>query len=505
MRKVNQLRAGALLSYVSLAINNIISILYTPFMIRLLGQSEYGLYNLANSVIGYLGILDFGLGNAIIRYGAKYRAVEDKDGESNLYGLFSIVYIFIACIVILAGIILSFNVYNIFSNSLSTLELKKMRILIVLMAGNLAISLPGGIFAAIITVYERFIFPKILGIVRSIINPFIMLPLLLIGYKSIAMAVVTTIINILWIFINMYYCFRILNIKFTVKKIDFSIFGEVTKYSFYIFLNMIVDKVYWSTDQFILGAIKGTSVVAVYSIGSTINQYYMNFSNAISGVFLPKVTKMVTKNASDKSISDLFIKVGRVQYLVMSFILGGFILVGSEFIKLWAGEGYSESFLIALIVMIPLTIPLIQNLGITILQAKNDQKFRSILYIIIAIANITFSIPLATWIGGIGAALATSVAMVVGNIIIINIYYYKKIKIDIPLFWKNIIKMSIPFFIAVASVFILNKIFIISGLLYIIINAGLYSLIFITLMWRFAMNEYEKLLVKSILEKVKGQ
>ena len=82
MRKVNQLRAGALLSYVSLAINNIISILYTPFMIRLLGQSEYGLYNLANSVIGYLGILDFGLGNAIIRYGAKYRAVEDKDGDT---------------------------------------------------------------------------------------------------------------------------------------------------------------------------------------------------------------------------------------------------------------------------------------------------------------------------------------------------------------------------------------------------------------------------------------
>ncbi len=65
---------------------------------------------------------------------------------------------------------------------------------------------------------------------------------------------------------------------------------------------------YWSTDQFILGAVSGTVAVAIYSVGSTIDFYYMNFSTAISGVFLPKITKMVTKNASSKELSDLFIK-----------------------------------------------------------------------------------------------------------------------------------------------------------------------------------------------------
>lgn len=503
MKNVNQLKAGALLSYVSLAVNNIISILYTPFMIRLLGQSEYGLYNLANSVIGYLGVLDFGLGNAIIRYGAKYRALEDKDGESNLYGVFSVVYTLIAFIVVLAGMLLSFNVNALFEGSLSAIELEEMKILVIIMCFNLAISLPGGIFSAIIIAYERFVFPKILGIIRAIINPFIMMPLLLMGYKSIAMAVVTTVINIIWIFVNMYYCFKVLNVRFKVKKIDFSILREVTVYSFYIFLNMIVDKVYWSTDQFILGAIKGTSVVAVYSIGSTMLQYYMNFSNAISGVFLPKVTRMVTQNASDKDISDLFIKVGRVQYLVMAYILGGFSLIGTEFIKLWAGEEYSEAFWIAIVVMVPLTIPLIQNIGITILQAKNRQKFRSIVYVGIAVANIIFSIPLAKLMGGFGAALSTCGAMIVGNIIIINIYYHRKINIDIPLFWKNIIIMSIPFVTAMGIVFIVNKIVILNGLLYLICNAVLYSLIFIPLMWKFAMNDYEKSLVKSMMIKVR--
>ena len=79
MKEANQLKIGAFLSYVSLAIGNIISIIYTPIMLRLLGQSEYGIYNISNSIIGYLGVLDFGLGNAVIRYTSQYRALEDKD------------------------------------------------------------------------------------------------------------------------------------------------------------------------------------------------------------------------------------------------------------------------------------------------------------------------------------------------------------------------------------------------------------------------------------------
>ena len=98
MKKSNQLKAGAILSYLSLGVGNVISILYTPIMLRLLGQSEYGLYNLSNSIIGYLGVLDFGIGNAVIRYTAKYKALEDKDGESNLYGMFIVIYSILAVI-----------------------------------------------------------------------------------------------------------------------------------------------------------------------------------------------------------------------------------------------------------------------------------------------------------------------------------------------------------------------------------------------------------------------
>ena len=120
----NQLKAGAILSYIALFINSIISILYTPIMLNLLGQSEYGLYSLASSAAGFIGILNFGLGNAVIRYTAKYKALNDEENCSKIYGMFFIMYGVLGVIALVAGIILTLNSHLIFSNSLSVLELK---------------------------------------------------------------------------------------------------------------------------------------------------------------------------------------------------------------------------------------------------------------------------------------------------------------------------------------------------------------------------------------------
>lgn len=505
MRKINQLKVGGILSYVSLGLSSFVSILYTPIMLGLLGQSEYGLFNLSNSIIGYLGILDFGLGNAVVRYTAKYRALKDKDSEQNLYGMFIIIYSLLACVIMLAGIILVLNADKFFSKTLTIEELKRIKILMGIMVFNLAISFPFGVFAGIISAYEHFIFPKVVAIIRAVVNPLVMIPLLLMGYKSIGMTIATTIINILCILLNLYYCFKILEIKIKFKKFEFGVIKEISSYSFFIFLNMIVDKIYWSTDQFILGAVSGTVAVAVYSVGSTISAYYMNFSTAISGVFLPKVTKMVTENASDNELSDLFIKIGRIQYIIVSFILGGFILIGREFIDTWAGNEYSEAFYISLLVMIPLTVPLIQNLGITILQAKNMHKFRSKVYIGIAILNVIVSIPLAKILGGFGAALSTAISMIIGNIIIINIYYYKKVNIDIPCFWANILRMSIPVVISIILGMSISSIININGYLGIAMKGSVFSVIFFVLMWLMGMNDYEKELFINPINKVKSK
>ena len=498
---VNQLKVGAILSYVSIGLNNIVGLLYTPYMLRMLGQNEYGLYSLVASVVAYLTVLDLGFANAIVRYTAKFRAEGKREEQYEMFGMFFLLYCIIGSIALLIGLGLYFNIGNLFGATMTDADLSKIRIMLLLMVFNLAFTFPMSIWGAIITAYEDFIFQKLINIARIILNPLVMVILLYMGYKAIAMVVVLTLFNIGTLCINAWYCKYKLNIKIRFSHFKWGFFQEVSVYSFFFFLNAIMDRIYWSTGQFVLGMFVGAATVAVYAVAIQLQHIYLSFSTAISGVFLPKVTAMVTNGNDEKAISDLFVRTGRIQYIIMAFILTGFILFGRAFINLWAGPGYEDAYIIALMFFIPLTVPLIQNLGITILQARNQMKFRSILYIIIALCSLGISIPLAKRYGGIGCAAATSIALIAGQIIVMNIYYYKKIHIDIPRFWKEILKMSLPSIcIGGLSWIVLQHISLehVSTLTLAIIT---FSIIYIIIFWFTGMNVYERNLFASLILK----
>lgn len=501
MKKLNQLKTGAMLSYICLIASNMISILYTPIMLRWLGQSEYGLYNLSCSIIGYLGAMEFGIYDTIIRYTARYRATSDREGESNLRGFFIIIYLVLDMIILIIGLILIFNIKRFFSDTLLENEIERLKILMGLMIFNLVISLPGGAFLAIINAYEGFVFTKGLTIIRIILNPIIMIPLLMNGYKSVALTIVISILNIGHIVVNIYYCFHVLKIKIAFKKLDFSILKEVAGYSFFIFLNVIVNKIYWNTDQLILANIYGTAVVAVYSIGINFINYYLSFSSAISELFLPKISMMVANGSSYTELSGVFIKVGRIQFLIMSFILGGFLLIGKSFIRLWAGALYEQAYYTALIVMIPLIIPLIQNMGDNILKAKNMQKFKSIVCIFTVMLNIILSAAMAKIFGGIGCAFSTSICLIIENIIM-NIYYHIKAKINILFFWENIIKMFLPIICSIYISFLIKNNIEVNEIVSLIITGAFFTFIFIVVVWYWVLNEFEKNLFSKPIKKI---
>ena len=503
MQSSKEIKIGAILSYVIIVINMLIGVLYTPILTAKLGQTEYGLYSLVTSVISYLTILDFGFGNAIIIYTTRYRNKNEKDKEQKLHGMFFIIYTIIGIIAGIIGVILWMNVDKLFGNTMSTDELSKAKVLMGILTFNLVLTFPLSIFSSIITSYEKFIFSKVLNLARIILNPIVMLILLNFGVKSIGLVILVTALNIATLILNYVYCKTKLKIRLKFGKIDFQLLKEIMAYSVWIFLNSIIDKISLNLDQFILGIYSGTVAIAIYSVAGQLNQMYMNFSTAISGVLLPKVAKMETNNASDKEFTDMFIKTGRIQYLVMALIISGFVLYGKEFIEIiWVGPEYSESYIIACILMIPITIPLIQNVGLNILQVKNKYKFRVIILVVFAVINVGISIVLSKIYGGVGAAIGTAVSMIGGTGICMNIFYHKNIHINIIEFWKNIGKMSIPVAICIVLGIIIKIINPIYTILNLILQVILYTILYVIAMWKFGMNLYEKNIVMKPLKKI---
>lgn len=500
--KINEIKLGAILSYVVIALNMIVGITYLPFVTGMLGQSEYGLYSLVSSIISYLTVLDLGFSSAIIIYTAKYIAQKDKKKQKTLHGMFFIIYTFIGAIAGVIGIIILLNIDNIFGNSLSIAELEKAKILMSILTLNLIITFPLSIFNSIISAYEKFVFIKIINIVRIILTPIIMIPLLFLGYKSIALVIVLTIVNVICLLLNILYCYKKLDVKFIFKKFDKPLFKEIFIFSFFIFLNLIIDRINWGVDQFIIGISLGTVSVAIYAVASQFNQFYLMFSTAISGVLLPKISKMEENKATDKEYTDIFIQTGRIQYIIMALIMTGFILFGSPFIIKLFGFEYHESFTLACILMLSVTIPLIQNVGISILQVKNLHKFRSLVFLGIAVLNIILSVVLVNIYGVIGAAIGTAVALILGQGIILNIYYYKKININIPEFWKQILEMTIPVLMSLLiGVIIVNLIPLTKWSF--IPQIILYIIVYFLLMWNLGMNDYERSGCKNLLARRK--
>ncbi len=213
---------------------------------------------------------------------------------------------------------------------------------------------------------------KVANLIKTLLVPLLMIPLLLNGYKSIAMTAVIAILGLALNLVNAFFCLYKLSVKISFRNLERAIILSILSFSVLVFLKNVFERIYWSSGQLLLGTMLGTVSVAIFSLAIQLKGYYEIFSKTISGLFLPRVT--VILNNQDKGIHEfnaLFIKVSRLQFHIIYFILIVFILVGKNFIILWAGKDYVSAYHITLMIMIAYTIPLAQSLGGLLLQALN--------------------------------------------------------------------------------------------------------------------------------------
>ncbi|MDD2970586.1 MAG: lipopolysaccharide biosynthesis protein [Lachnospiraceae bacterium] len=492
MSEKSQIKAGAVLSYVNLLLGSVLPFLYTPLMLKMLGQLEYGLYSLSTSIVAYLSLLNFGLGSTIVRYVTQYRIQGEKEKEEFNIGSFLYLYAILAGIVILFGVSLSIFADRFFAKGLSGAEIHRLRILLVILSCNMAITFVSSVFSSIVISHEKYIFRRILDLIITVATPILNLTALYLGFASVAMACVSMLVQLSLLPVYLAYCKRKLNLHIILQRPNKPFLTEIWRFSVFIFIGSLVDMFFWATDKVLLGSLVGTVAVAVYNIGAMFNDMIQQLSTAISGVLIPKITGMVVQEASRKELSDLFIRIGRIQFLIIGLVVSGFISFGRYFIHLWVGDSYEDAYAIALLTMIPLVIPLIQNVGFNIIIAQKKHGFRAMVYLVIAIANAISTYLVIPYMGGIGAALCSCIAYLIGQGLIMNGYYWKVTGIDIPDFWRQIGRIAlVPILLSVITLWIGRIVdFYQRGMF--VCGVVVFGLCYCLLMYLFMMNPYEK-------------
>ena len=495
----DQLKIGIVLNYVNMILGNLIPIAYTPVMLNMLGQSEYGLYKLAGSITSYLSLMSLGISSAVTRYLIKSRTEKGKEEEQRILGLFSLIFKIIGILTFIVGSILVTCLGIFYNDSLTADELRRMKIIVFMMVCNTAFTFSVSPYNSVVNSHEKFVFIQITNIISTCIGPCLNLVMLYLGYSSIGLTISSLILSFVLNFSYIFYVRKSLDIKPIYKNMPTNLLKEILTFSFWVFLSNVISQLYNTTDTVLIGAIPtlATTGVAVYNIGSVFNNIVSSLTMGVSNLLTPKINKLVFSNVSNMELNELAIRVGRIQSYIITLLVSGFIAFGQPFIKLYAGEGFDDSYFVAIFMMIPNIIPMIQSVYLNILVAKNMHKFRSQVYLLIAIINIIGTWILLKYMGVIGAALMTGIALTIGQGFIMNFYYYKKVKLDIKLFWKQVLKVFIiPTFMCIITLFI-SEVVDFSNIIIMICGIIIYTIIFALLNWLFVMNNYEKEFIKK--------
>lgn len=503
---VSQKKGGVILSYLSQLFGVLSGMLYTPYMLSALGQSEYGLYSLVSSTVSVLGMLNLGFSGCYLFFYNKYSAEKDEKAVAKFNATYLLIFIIIAILTLICGSFIYFNMEMFFGDGLTADEYETASMLVAIMIINMATSLPITVFSSGINAHGRFIFENGYSLISAMLALVINILVLFCGYGSVGLCLVALAFTILKLIIFAIVGLRVIKMTFCFTGLQMSLVKTMLSFTFFIYLNQIVNYLNGQLDKVILGRLAGTSVVAVYSVGSSLNSYYQSFGSSVAGVFGPQINEITSKNKAENQeekvnsqLTDIFLKVSRVQVFILMLLFTGFLLVGKEFVVLWAGEEYMESYYIAAVLMFSGSVGFFQSIGETIQRAKFKHQVRAILFFIMSIVNVCISIPLIMIAGALGAAIGTMLVNIAGNWIFLNWYYYKKLHLEMKRYWKSILSILkwvvLVFICGIIIVNLLN----IDGWIRLGIFAVIYSAIYCLVCWRFAMNDEEKNMIKQLI------
>ncbi len=500
--KNSQIKTGAILSYLSIAVNIIAGLIYTPWMVNQIGQSSYGLYTLANSLIT-LFLVDFGLGSATARYLSKYRAEGDQEKANNFLGVIYKLYLIIDAVIFAILLFVFIFIDKIYVN-LTPDEMSQFKVVYLIAASFAVFNFPFVTQNGVLTAYEKFIPLKTADLIYRFLLVGLTVGALLLGmglYAVVAVHAVAGIIVIIYKFIVLKVAVPAkANFKFSDKSLYKDLFG----FSLWVTIAALFKRLIFSIVPTVLGITTDTAAIAVFGVVVVVEGYVYTITTAINGMFMPKISRAYAKkddanqNVSE-NVEPLFLGVGRFQYALNALIIVGFALLGQNFINLWMGSDYSLAYHGILLVIIPGLFYNPLQIANTTLTVNNKVNIQAYVSVVTGITNVILSFILSYYWGVVGACVSIFIAYTV-RAILMNIITKKVLRFNVKKFIKDCyLRMSVPMLLTLVVGVGINYLIQDSGWLIFAVKVIIIVVTYLIFTFIFGINKGER---KTIIDKL---
>lgn len=495
---------GIALSYTNTVLNMICGLFLSAFFIRTLGKTEYGVYKTISTFANYLVLFQFGTGTVMTRNLSicRSKGASKDEIEKNVSTIWSITNI-LAIGILLVSLIFYASIDVIYSNSFSPAQIIYGKQIFVFITGFLLSSFYLQTLNGITLAYEYYSFSAAVNIVKIIIRTILLVGLLLSFKHAIIIAIIDMLLTMIICIYTYWFCKKKCKTHFTFKHFSSYIFKASLPLCLAIFLQTIVNQANSNVDNFIIGIKMNPESVTIYSVALYIYSIFSSLTTIPITMYAPQVAKDMTNGLRERGLADSLIQPSRLIVLIGGSILFGFIAVGRQFVWIFYGSQYEIAWTIGIILMTPMFLNMSNGIIVNVLDVLNKRIARSGILIITTVANIIMTLIFLDIWGVMGAAIATAISTLLGQVILMNLYYNKVIKIPVFYMLYRIFKGILPFQILamVVSLFIGHFIsniyvsFIICGLLFVIV--------FLAAFIALGANKEEKRIYMSVISKMR--
>lgn len=504
---MNQRKLGVVVQYINIVLDFCVAMVFTPFLIRSLGDAEYGLYRIVQSFAGQLTILSFGIATLVARNIVRYDTLNKKEEKENFLAMAAVETILISASVLVIGAGLSLGIESLFGTSLSGEEMTLAKKLYWILIINVSVSVFADMGSGILVAHEKFVIKNGLSTLKQLFRILVLVVLLNLNLGAMAIVLTDLVLNVIIMCAQYIYMFCVLQEKIVFHYFDATEFKTSITFSIAILLQAIVNQVNQNMDSIILGAMTTTEIVTMYSIALNLFTMFNSITMVFGSVFVPKATKMITQGATGDELTSLVVRPGRYAVIVGSLIISGFVIFGKEFIRFWVGEQYISAYSVAIILMIPGMLPLMQNVTNAILDAMMKRLGRSIILLIMAGVNVFISVVLVKKIGYIGAAFGTAFSYVFGYLVLLNIHLKRETTLKLRKMYRGLLNKN--FLAAIICLILgiaLNQIVgTAPSFALLLIKMALYTALYSVVMYCVGLNNQERYEINNIGKKLIGR
>lgn len=490
----NEVKWGAILSYLLIIINSCYGFLIVPYILSSLGEVEYGVYKTISSLSSSLMILDLGLGGTTMRYIAKFKSDGKKEKiESFISMALGEGFIICAVLAVVSGVVYAL-IPTIYANGLSSAEIILAEKLFFILAVNMVFHIIENIFNGIISGHNNFTFANGLKLFRIISRIALIFIVFSFEKNAVALVLIDLVLTVFQIAVEFVYVKVKLKVKvkLSFKNWDKEIFKESFKYTFLLFITTIAAQINNNLDNVVIGAIQGAAPVAIYSMGLLIFGMFEQLSTSLSSVMLPTITNILKKDTDGTEIQKTIVQIGRIQFMLLGAAFVGFIVLGKSLIGLWLGEGYGDVYVITLILMAPALLELCVNVCLSVLRAKNMLGFRTVVLFAVTVMNAVITVVGVKLFGYYAAAVGTALSFLIGSVVIMNIYYYKKFSFRMMKIYKQIFSGTWLCLLISGGAITVSSHFLTDGWLSFILNIVVFCVVYAVTMLLFGLKKEEK-------------